>query len=153
VRSIPWRNNGASPSLYPAKPVLLRRGRARFVQDGHTERMVVGGAVGTLQNRLLHDDRKSLERWLQSQARYQQAEAEKLTARPWSELRWVDRLRRTRVLGPPVVGVHCLLFKGLMLDGMPGLFYAGQRIAAEMILSLYLLRRDLDGVLSRRPSG
>ena len=31
-----------------------------------------------LSNRLLHDDRKSLERWLQSQSRYQDAEADKL---------------------------------------------------------------------------
>ena len=80
-------------SLYPALPVLFRRGRASFVQDGHTEKLRIDGQVRPLRNRLLHDDRKSLERWLQSQARYQAYEAEKLSTRPWSDLGWADRPR------------------------------------------------------------
>ena len=60
-------------SLYPALPVLFRRGRGRFVQDGHTEKLRIDGPVERITNRLLHDDRKSLERWLQSQSRYQAA--------------------------------------------------------------------------------
>jgi len=72
-------------SLYPSLPVLFRRGCEAFVQDGHTEKLRIAGPVIPLKNRLLHDDRKSLERWLQSQSRYQVAEAEKLAARPWSE--------------------------------------------------------------------
>ena len=71
-------------------------GHGRFVQDGHTEKLHIDGPIVRLNNRLLHDDRKSLERWLQSQSRYQAQEAEKLTTRPWSELSWPDRLRRTR---------------------------------------------------------
>jgi hypothetical protein len=140
-------------SLYPIKPVLFRRGRVSFVQDGHTERMQVGGAVRRLRSRLMHDDRKSLERWLQSQARYQQAEADKLATLPWSELSWPDRVRRTRVLGPPAAAVHCLIVKGLIFDGPAGLFYATQRVIAELILSLHLLRRDLEAALSRDALG
>lgn len=130
-------------SLYPAQPVLFRRGREAFVQDGHTEKLRIDGPIVPLRNRLLHDDRKSLERWLQSQSRYQVAEAEKLATRPWSELSWPDRLRCTRVLGPLAVAVHCLFVKGLILDGTAGLFYTAQRITADMILSMHLLRRDL----------
>jgi glycosyltransferase involved in cell wall biosynthesis len=130
-------------SLYPALPVLFRHGRASFVQDGHTEKLRIDGPVIALTNRLLHDDRKSLERWLQSQSRYQVAEAEKLASRPWSELSWADRLRCTRVLGPLAVAVHCLFIKGLIFDGTAGLFYTAQRITADMILSMHLLRRDL----------
>ena len=103
-----------------------------------------------LANRLLHDDRKSLERWLQWQSRYQAIEAEKLIARPWSELGWADRLRCTRVLGPLAVAVHCLLVKGLMFDGTAGLLYTAQRVTADMILSLHLLQRDLDRVLGKK---
>ena len=58
-------------SLYPSLPVLFRRGCEAFVQDGHTEKLRIAGPVIPLKNRLLHDDRKSLERWLQSQSRYQ----------------------------------------------------------------------------------
>jgi glycosyltransferase involved in cell wall biosynthesis len=131
-------------SLYPALPVLFRRGHASFVQDGHTEKLRIDGSVVPLRNRLLHDDRKSLERWLQSQSRYQLAEAEKLTTRSWSELSWPDRLRCTRILGPFAVAVHCLFVKGLIFDGTPGLFYTVQRVAADMMLSLHLLRRDIE---------
>jgi len=130
-------------SLYPAQPVLFRRGRESFVQDGHTEKLHIDGPVVPLDNRLLHDDRKSLERWLRSQSRYQVAEAEKLAMRPWSELSWPDRLRCTRVLGPLAVAFHCLVVKGLVLDGSAGLFYTAQRVTADLILSMHLLRRDL----------
>ncbi|UYN93687.1 MAG: glycosyltransferase family 2 protein [Enhydrobacter sp.] len=131
-------------SLYPSLPVLFRRDRGRFVDDGHTEKLRIDGPVARLKNRLLHDDRKSLERWLQSQVRYQAIEADKLLSRKWSELSWPDRLRLSRVLGPPVVALHCLLVKGLVFDGRPGLIYTAQRITADVILSMHLLRRDLE---------
>jgi len=131
-------------SLYPALPILFRRGRESFLQDGHTEKLRIDGPVVPLRNRLLHDDRKSLGRWLQSQSRYQLAEAKKLTSRPWSELSWPDRLRCTRVLGPLAVAVHCLFVKRLIFDGTAGLFYTSQRVAADVMLSMHLLRRDLE---------
>ncbi len=131
-------------SLYPALPVLFRRGRGRFVQDGHTEKLRIDGPVVKLANRLLHDDRKSLERWLQSQSRYQAQEAEKLSTRSWAELSWPDRIRRTRFLGPFAVAVHCLFVKGLIFDGAAGLLYTAQRVTADLILSMHLMRRGLD---------
>lgn len=131
-------------SLYPPQPALYRRGRGTFIQDGHTEKLRIDGPVVPLKNKLLHDDRKNIERWLQSQSRYQILTAEKLATVPWSELGWPDRLRCTRVLGPIAVAVHCLFVKGLLLDGKAGLFYTAQRVTADMILSLHLLRRDLD---------
>ncbi|MBX9946383.1 MAG: glycosyltransferase family 2 protein [Reyranella sp.] len=140
-------------SLYPALPVLFRQGRARFEQDGHTEKLRIDGAVVRLANRLLHDDRKSLERWLQSQVRYQASEAEKLSTQPWAALGWADRLRCTRVLGPPAVAFHCLVLKGLMFDGKAGLLYTAQRVTADLILSMHLLRRDLQRIGAGKPSG
>lgn len=130
-------------SLYPALPVLFRRGHGRFEQDGHTEKLFIDGAVVPLKGRLLHDDRKGLDRWLQNQVRYQAYEADKLTSRPWSSLGWADRVRRTRVLGPLAVALHCLIAKGLLFDGKAGLLYTAQRVTADLILSMHLLRRDL----------
>ena len=136
-------------SLYPALPVLFRRGKASFVRDGHTEKLEIDGPIVPLRNRLLHDDRKSLERWLQSQSRYQSLEAEKLLATPWSRLSWANRLRRTRVLGPLAVAVHCLFVKGLLFDGRAGLLYTAERVTADLILSMHLLRRDLARLMAR----
>ena len=49
------------------------------------------------------------------------------------------------MLGPLAVAVHCLLVKGLMFDGSAGLLYTAQRVTADLILSMHLLQRDLDG--------
>jgi len=47
------------------------------------------------------------------------------------------------VLAPPLVLLRCLVVGGGILDGWPGVFYALQRTAAELILSLMLLERRL----------
>ncbi|MGE0153707.1 MAG: glycosyltransferase family 2 protein [Reyranellaceae bacterium] len=130
-------------SLYPPVTVLFRRAAGRYVQDGHTQRLEVSGAVAALSAKLRHDDRKPLQHWLRSQARYMALEADKLRARPWSALDTIDRLRRLRIVAPPAVFFYCLLGKGLIFDGRAGLFYALQRATAEMVLSLTLLRGDL----------
>ena len=44
---------------------------------------------------------------------------------------------------PPLMFVYCYLVRGGILDGRAGLYYALQRSAAEMVLSLYLLERRL----------
>lgn len=130
-------------SLYPPVTVLFRRRAARYVQDGHTQRLALDGQVHDLVTPLRHDDRKPLQHWLQSQARYMRLEADKLATTPWSRLDAIDRLRRLRVLAPPVVFLYCLFGKGLIFDGRAGLLYALQRATAEMVLSLTLLREDL----------
>jgi glycosyltransferase involved in cell wall biosynthesis len=129
-------------SLYPPLPVLFRRGAVGIVQDGHTEKLQPTGRVVRLRGRLLHDDRKDFHRWFASQKRYQAQEAAKLMSKPWRELGWPDRIRRTRVLGAPAVAVHCLFVKGLLFDGLAGLRYTAQRVMADLILSRQLLRRD-----------
>jgi glycosyltransferase involved in cell wall biosynthesis len=130
-------------SLYPALPVLFRRGHGRFEQDGHTEKLAIDGLIVPLRGRLLHDDRKDLGRWVRNQMRYQACEAAKLASRSWSELSWADRVRRTRVFGPIAVALHCLIVKGLLFDGRAGLLYTAQRVTADLILSMHLLQRDL----------
>ncbi len=126
-------------SLYPAKEVLFRRGQARPWQDGHTERWeILGGRVERLRGRLLHDDRKPLDHWLQSQLRYLKLERDKLLAAgPGLDRR--DRLRRRNWIAPWAVFLWCLFGKGLILQGRAGLAYAYQRALAETLLALYLL--------------
>jgi glycosyltransferase involved in cell wall biosynthesis len=131
-------------AVYPPVTVLFRRAAGHYEQDGHTQRVNVQGAVRPLQARILHDDRKSLGRWLSSQARYMALEADKLTAANGS-LSLVDRARKLIVVAPAAMFVYCLLARGGILDGRRGLYYAMQRTAAEAILSLYLLERRLSG--------
>ena len=134
VAGIPLRG-----SVYPPVTVLYRREAARYVQDGHTQRVQVAGAVHSLRHPMLHDDRKPLSRWLWAQDRYASLEAAVLLATPWRALRTQDRLRRLLVITPWLVPLYCLTVGRGALDGWPGLHYALQRGVAEAVLALKLI--------------
>jgi glycosyltransferase involved in cell wall biosynthesis len=129
-------------AAYPPVTVLYRREDARYEQDGHTQRIRHAGACERLRNPLLHDDRKSLGQWIAAQSRYMRLEAEMIQGQR-NALGWADRIRRTRVLGPPAMLFYCLVVRGGVLEGRAGWYYAFQRATAEMLLSLYLLEHDL----------
>jgi glycosyltransferase involved in cell wall biosynthesis len=131
-----------SSGVYPPVTVLYRKDNASYVQDGHTQRLVIDGRVENLRAPILHDDRKSLSRWLGAQSRYTRLEANKLLSSGVQES-WTDRFRRLRVIAPPAMLVYCLILRGGVLDGWAGFYYAFQRALAELMLSLYLLEHDL----------
>jgi glycosyltransferase involved in cell wall biosynthesis len=132
-------------SLYPPVTLLFRKSAAHYAQDGHTQRLVVEGAVEHLEAFVLHDDRKPFRRWLASQHKYAALEARKLCARPWRELDWQDRVRRVPFASPLPVAVYSMLVRGCALDGRAGLVYVGQRLIAETVLSMHVLSRSLRG--------
>lgn len=132
-----------SSTVYPPTTILFRRSLGRYLQDGHTQRLHITGKILTLANPVLHDDRKPLHRWLASQSRYMQLESAKLRKARLSELSMPDRLRKCILVAPVVMFFYCLIVKRNILDGRAGLFYALQRSAAELILSLYLLHESL----------
>jgi glycosyltransferase involved in cell wall biosynthesis len=139
-------------SLYPPVNVLFRRDRARYVQDGHTQRVAVNGQVEQLKSWLFHDDRKPLSSWLFSQDRYMRLEAEHIARQPWAELGAADKVRRLIWVSPFLVFAYTLLVKGTLLDGRAGLFYALQRMLAESLLALRLLEAKIvRGHGDRRP--
>jgi glycosyltransferase involved in cell wall biosynthesis len=125
--------------IYPPVTVLYRRDAASYVQDGHTQRVAVEGAVKDLRAPLLHDDRKSLRHWLNSQARYAELEAAKLSTAGREDLNLKDRLRLWFVVAPAATLFYCLIVRGGIFDGWRGFYYAFQRTLAELMLSLYLL--------------
>jgi glycosyltransferase involved in cell wall biosynthesis len=127
-------------SLYPARPVLLRRGRYDIFMDGHTQRVAVHGTTVPLHERLIHDDRKNFSRFISRQRRYMKEEAAKLLRADPRTLNRTARLRRLRVIAPLVVVPYTLLRKGLIRDGLAGLHYAFERFLAEAILSIELFR-------------
>lgn len=129
--------------VYPPVIVLFRKAVTHVEQDGHCQRARVSGTVRELSGRIHHDDRKSLVRWLTSQAGYMKLEADKLERTPASRLALIDRLRRLIFVAPPVVFFYCLIVRRGALDGWAGWSYALQRAAAEMILSLTLIERRL----------
>jgi glycosyltransferase involved in cell wall biosynthesis len=131
-----------SGSLYPPLISIFRRARAHYVQQGHTQRIVVDGRIGSLKSCLLHDDRKSLGRWLKAQNRYMRLEAALIRRSSWQQLSWPNRLRMFIVPAPIVTLLWCLLVKRAILDGVPGIYYSVQRMVAEFILSFHLIVRS-----------
>jgi glycosyltransferase involved in cell wall biosynthesis len=125
--------------IYPPVTVLYRRTAANYVQDGHTQRVSLTGRIEELRSPMLHDDRKPLRRWFQSQARYTKLEAQKLRATSATELRLLDRMRRWPLVVPPLVLFYCLIIRGGILDGWAGFYYAFQRMLAELMLSIYMI--------------
>jgi glycosyltransferase involved in cell wall biosynthesis len=126
-------------SLYPPRKVLYRREKARYEDDGHTQRVQVEGQAAWLSSFILHDDRKSLSRWLVSQDRYTLQEVKKLRQTPHGRLGPVDRLRQNKVLMPFASLFYCLIIQRGILDGWAGWYYALQRLLAETLLAIGLI--------------
>ncbi|MEO8202477.1 MAG: glycosyltransferase family 2 protein [Betaproteobacteria bacterium] len=137
------RGHALRGGLYPSHTVLFRRQGARFVQDGHTQRLLTDGAVLRLDGYIRHDDRKPLAAWLTAQARYARLEAEKLHCMPKDKAKGMDALRRARWIAPLLMPFYCLVVKGLALEGWRGMYYAMQRTYAEALISLFLLEAAL----------
>jgi glycosyltransferase involved in cell wall biosynthesis len=133
--------------VYPPVIVLYQKAFAEYSQDGHTHRLELKGEVGMIGARLLHDDRKPLKSWFESQQRYMALEAKKLLAPDANTLSKADRIRRLRVVAPLAVLFYCLVVRGGVLDGWPGLYYAFQRMFAELWLSLYLIEHDFNAAI------
>jgi glycosyltransferase involved in cell wall biosynthesis len=127
--------------IYPPVTVLYRAGAADYIQDGHTQRVSLNGRIEDLRSPILHDDRKPLRRWFESQKHYTKLEAQKLRAAHPSQLSFVDRLRRWPLIVPPLALFYCLIVRAGVFDGWAGFYYAFQRTLAELMLSLYLIRR------------
>jgi glycosyltransferase involved in cell wall biosynthesis len=133
--------------VYPPVIVLYQKAFAEYSQDGHTHRLELKGEVAMIGARILHDDRKPLKRWFESQQRYMALEAKKLLASNPKTLSKVDRIRRLRLVAPLTVLFYCLVVRGGVLDGWPGLYYAFQRMFAELLLSLYLIEHDFNAAI------
>lgn len=127
-------------SLYPANTILLRMGRFSVWDKGHTEAWTVEGPVMTLKARVIHNDWKSVELWLNAQGRYMRREFDKLRVERAGLRR---RVRLTPPLTPIVVFLYCLFVKGLIFNGRAGMYYALQRLVAEATLSLMVLEDRL----------
>lgn len=130
-------------TILPPRLALFRRVQCHYIQDGHTQDLVVEGRVETLFQPIIHDDRKPFSRWWQSQKKYASLEAEKLFNSKWKELPLQDKLRKLIFPAPFAMATYTLLGQRLLLDGPAGWFYCLQRTLAEALLSAALLRLHL----------
>lgn len=124
-------------SVYPSQVRIFRRDALRLELRGHGHHFEVEGHVLELEARLVHDDRKSLERWLTSQLGYSRDELARLDREGTRRLR--DLLRRAGVM-PIAAFAAGYVRAGGPLAGRAALRYAYERATFEALLALRLLR-------------
>ena len=130
-------------TLYPPRTVLYKKAKASYRNEGHGHRVTVVGEVVPLSGVIFHDDRKPLARWFASQQQYARQEAEHLLASSRNSLSRTDRIRLAAWPAPVAVFIYTLIFKGCLLDGWPGWYYALQRLFAESLIALEIIDRRL----------
>jgi len=123
------------------RPVLFKLSHCAYFDDGHTQRLNINGDTGFFNSPILHDDRKSLSRWLNNQDSYSLKEAHKLMTQR-EGLSLSSRFRKNRVLAPMLVFFHCLFVKGLIFSGWSGWYYTLQRTMVEMLLAIRLIEEE-----------
>ncbi len=141
----------ADMEVSPAQIRIVRRGEVKVTQLNHGHKFEVGGPVYRFRNRLIHDDRKSLERWIESQLRYQKENEAELANGHRGRAR--DYARRMGLM-PPIIGVLAYLRAGGPFKGAAAARYAYERMTSEGILAVRLmdarLRRQQNAVGSRQ---
>jgi glycosyltransferase involved in cell wall biosynthesis len=124
------------------RPVLFKRADCRYFDDGHTQRLKIDGPTGMYKSFILHDDRKSLSRWLSNQDGYAIKEAKKLLAVSNEPLPMSGKIRKTKILAPFIVFFYSLFVQGLIFNGWRGWHYTLQRTMVEIIMALRLIEEE-----------
>lgn len=125
------------------RSVLFRRTKGHFYDDGHTQRLEVEGEAGYFKHSILHDDRKSLSRWLSNQDSYSISECAKLLdPNSMNAKSTLNIIRRTKIFAPILVFFYCSFYKRLLLNGWAGWYYILQRTMVEMLWALRMIENE-----------
>lgn len=125
------------------RAVLFKKEAGSYFDDGHAHRLKIDGATGNYKSRILHDDRKSLSRWLSSQDGYSLRESEKLLdLNNPGRNSVLNKIRRTKILSPFFVFFYCLFVRGLIFSGWAGWYYTMQRTMVEMLFALRMIEDE-----------
>jgi glycosyltransferase involved in cell wall biosynthesis len=131
-----YHGHALSGSLCPPQLRLFKRTEVRVAQPDHTQRFSVAGNVYRFRNSVIHDDRKSVERWVASQLAYQLLNEKELSNGGRRRMR--DRLRHLGVM-PPLVGLLAYVRAGGPFRGAAAARYAYERTVAESLLAIKLM--------------
>jgi hypothetical protein len=123
-------------SLYPPDVRLFHRDHVTLSDTGHRHVFEVDGPVYRFRERILHDDRKGVDRFLRAQMGYAEREARRI--RDGVGLRFRDRLRRAGLMAPAMF-LLAWVRAGAVFRGRAALRYAHERSLFEAMLALRLM--------------
>ncbi len=125
------------------RPVLFKRTEGHYIDDGHAHRLKIEGKIGSYNARILHDDRKSLSRWISNQDGYSIRECNKLMDENNPERNsFLNKIRRTKIFAPFFVFFYCLFVKGLIFNGWAGWYYTLQRTMVEILFAIRMIEEE-----------
>jgi len=131
------RGNNTTP-----RAVLFKKDKCNYYDDGHTQRLHIDGKAQSFKNKILHDDRKPLSRWLYNQGKYSLKETVMLMQRSNESLPLTGRLRKRKIPAPIFIFFYCLFYKRMILNGWRGWHYTLQRTLAEILISMRLTEAE-----------
>ena len=120
---------------------LFRRAEVTVVQEGHGHKFSVPGRIYNCREKLSHDDRKPLERWVNSQVGYSRQERKRILETLSPSL--MMRLRRAGLM-PLIAGSYAYLKAGGPLRGNAAKHYAWERVIFECLLSMRLMEAETE---------
>ncbi|MHA4894186.1 glycosyltransferase family 2 protein [Pedobacter sp. PWIIR3] len=124
------------------RTVLFVKKFGSYFNDGHAHRLNVDGAIGKYKSHILHDDRKSLSRWLSNQDGYAIKECDKILDSELENLNISSRIRKTKIIAPFLVFFYSLFIKGLIFNGWRGWHYTLQRTLVEILFAIRLIEEE-----------
>lgn len=129
-----------SGSVYPNQIRIFRRADVLITQLDHSQHFGVKGTVYAFRNRVIHDDRKPLERWVAAQVSYQ--ELNEAAIKNGARRRLRDYVRRSGLM-PPLMGLFAYFRSGGPFGGAASARYAYERVVCESLLAIRLMNSRL----------
>jgi glycosyltransferase involved in cell wall biosynthesis len=133
-----------SISLYPPIFCLFRPNLAHYIQEGHTERLIPEGEIINAKGFVTHDDRKSVDRYINSQIRYSQPESQRILNSRFSftnlsQRSILDVCRKVPGLSPLIMMVYLGIVRLGFFRGAVARHYIIQRVLGELVISLRII--------------
>lgn len=140
-------------TMYPSYQLrLLRRGRVRYIKEGHGQREVADGPLKYMTHGWRHEAfSKGVHQWLARHNTYSTEEARRFIVDRALPIDWrqlaQDRIARRRLmkqialrlpLRPWIRFFYAWLFRGGVLDGRPGFYYCTLLLAHQLELDAKL---------------
>ena len=125
--------------IYPSKIILFKKNYAKYKKIGHKENLKIKGKTKKLENFILHEDKKSFNRWLKSQINIANEEIKFIFSN--SKNRKIkDKIRMIPILPVILIFIYYLLKLNILKYKSGGIIFLTQRLIFETILNLKVIK-------------
>jgi glycosyltransferase involved in cell wall biosynthesis len=127
-------------NIYPSKPLLVNKTRIFFKRDGHKEKPIIKGKIFKLHFPILHNDKKSQKRWMDTQIKWARYDAENILKTNFFELKLINQLRLIPFLSIFISLIYFYFYKKIFKYGKEGFVYLLQRLIYEITVNLMVIK-------------